>query len=192
MFASALAQPQRAVAALVLSEGMVYVNDRSIDANATPFVLPDVALLHTTQGRAAVGLKRGAALFLDTESSVRVRGNGLYNFNRLEVLSGSAIVASGTSAPLVDCESQISLSSAGLFRFDAKPVDAAGERPCRIRVYEGAAAIPLVTVTNALRAGQSMTCNRRCGDMIPTIEFSPTQLDGFDEWVRRVQRQFKN
>jgi hypothetical protein len=192
MCTSALAQAQRAAAALVLAEGMVYLNDRSIDANAAPFVLPDIVVLHTTQGRAAIALKRGGWLFVDTESSVRVLGNGVHNFNRLEVLSGSAIVVTGTSAPLVDCESRIRLSSAGLFRFDTKPVDAEGQRPCRFRVYEGAAAVPLVTVTNALRAGQSMTCNRRCGDMIPTTEFSPTQLDGFDQWVRRVKQQLRN
>ena len=192
MSTSALAQAQRAAAALVLAEGTVYLNDTSIDVNAAPFVLPDIVVLRTTQGRAAIALKRGGWLFLDTESSVRVLSNGAYNFNRLEVLSGSAIVASGTSAPLVDCESQIRLSSAGLFRFDAKPVDAGGQRPCRFRVYEGAAAVPLVTVTNALRAGESMTCNRRCGDMIPTTEFSPTQLDGFDQWVRRVQQKLRN
>jgi hypothetical protein len=107
------------------------------------------------------------------------------------VLSGSAIVSSGASAPLIDCESEIRLSSGGLFRFDAQPANAGGERPCRFRVYDGAAAIPLVTVTNALRAGQSMTCDRRCGDMIPITEFSPSQLDGFDQWARRVQQQLR-
>lgn len=184
------AQPTSAT--LVLAEGAVYLNDRSVEANKVPSVLPDVVELRTAKGRAAVVLKRGGWLFLDAESFVRVHGNGLYNFNRLEVLSGSAIVASGTSAPLVDCESKIRLSSAGLFRFDAQAVDARGERPCRFRVYEGAAAVPLVTVTTALRVGQSMTCNRRCGDMIPTTEFSPTQLDEFDQWARRTKQQLKN
>lgn len=66
----------------------------------------------------------------------------------------------------------------GMFRFDVQPVNAAGERSCRVRVFEGAAAVPLVTVTNALRVGQTMMWNRRCGDLIPTREFSPEQLDG--------------
>jgi hypothetical protein len=176
---------------LVLADGAVYLNDTPVEGITAPAVLPDVAVLRTAQGRAAIALKRGGWLFLDADSSVRVFANTVYNFNRLEVLSGSAVVSSGTSAPLVDCESEIRLSSGGLFRFDAQLVNAEGERPCRFRVYDGAAAVPLVTVTNALRAGQSMTCNRRCGDMIPTTEFSPSQLDGFDQWVRRVQRQLK-
>jgi hypothetical protein len=70
-------------------------------------------------------------------------------------------------------------------------MDANGERPCQIRVYEGAAAVPLTTVTNALRSGQTMTCNRRCGDMVSTNEFSPDKLDGFDQWARRTQESLK-
>jgi hypothetical protein len=183
---NAAAQAQRTAAALVLTEGVVYLNDRLVEANSLPSVLPDAAVLRTTQGRAAIALKRGGWIFLDSDASVRVFGNGVYNFNRLEVLTGSAIVASGTSAPLIECEDQIRLSDAGFFRFDVRQVDALAERFCRVRVYEGAAAVQLVTVTNALRVGQTMACSRRCGDMIQTNEFSPGQLDGFDQWARRT------
>ena len=81
---------------------------------------------------------------------------------------------------------QVRLSDAGLFRFDVSQVDELAKRFCRVRVYEGAAAVPLVTVTNAFRVGQSMTCNRRCGDMIQTNDFSASNFDGFDQWVRRT------
>jgi hypothetical protein len=182
-------QPERTTAALVLAEGAVYLNDTPVDATAAPSVLPDVALLRTVQGRAAIALKRGGWLLLDAKSSVRVFGNPFDDFNRLDVLSGSAIVSSGTSAPVIGCESEIRISNGGLFRFDAQPATADGERPCRFRVYDGTAAVSLLTVTNALRAGQSMMCNRRCGDMIPITEFPPTQLDRFDQWARRVQQQ---
>ena len=182
----AAAQAQRTEAALVLTEGLVYLNDRLVEANSLRSVLPDAAVLRTTQGRAAIALKRGGWIFLDSATSVRVFGNSVYNFNRLEVLTGSAIVASGTSAPQVECEMQVRLSDAGLFRFDVSHADALAERFCRVRVYEGAAAVPLVTVTNALRVGQTMTCNRRCGDMIQTNDFSTNNLDGFDQWVRRT------
>jgi hypothetical protein len=190
---SALAQVQaeRTTAVLVLAEGAVYLNDTLVDVTAAPSVLADVAVLRTVQGRAAIALKRGGWLFLDADSSVRVSANGSYNFNRLDVLSGSAIVSSGTSAPLIGCGNEIRVSSGGLFRFDSQPATAGSERPCRFRVYDGAAAVSLVTVTTALRAGQSMTCNRRCGDMIPATEFSPTQLDGFDQWAQRVQQQLR-
>ena len=182
----------RAAAALQVAEGVVYLNDTAVEAKAVPSVLPDNAVLRTAAGRTAIALKRGGWLFLETDSSVRVLGNGVYNFNRLEVLAGSAIVASGTSAPVVDCHSDIRLSDAGMFRFDVQPVNSAGERSCRFRVFEGAAAVPLVSVTNALRAGQTMTCNRRCGDMNPTMEFAREQLDDFDRWARQTQARLSH
>ena len=186
---AAAQQAIRADAALVHAEGAVDLNDRAVEPTSTPAVLPDKAELRTTQGRAAVALKRGGLLFLDAGTSVRVLGNGVYNFNRIEVLTGSVIVASGTNSPLVECESEIRLSDAGTFRFDVQRMNGTGERTCRFRVFEGAAAVPLVTVTNALRAGQTMMCNRRCGDMIPTNEFSREQLDDFDQWARRIQER---
>jgi hypothetical protein len=94
--------------------------------------------------------------------------------------------ATGISGSLVECEYEVKLSDAGFFRFDARPVDARGERPCDIRVYEGAAAVALLTGNNALRGGQAMMCSRRCGDRAPTTEFSPSELDGFDQWARRT------
>jgi hypothetical protein len=188
--ARALAQQvPSASAALVHAEGEVYLDDRAVAASSQASVLPDVVVLRTSQGRAAIALKRGGLLFLDADTSVRVFANGVYNFNRVEVLTGSAIVASGTSSPLVECESSMSLSDAGMFRFDIQRTSPTGERSCQFRVFEGAAAVPLVSVTSALRAGQRMMCNRRCGDMVPIMGFSRDQLDDFDQWARRMHQR---
>ena len=184
-------QKPAAGASLVYTEGEVYLNDRSLDPKTPSGVLPDIALLRTSEGRAAIALKRGGFLFLNAGSSLRVLGNGVYNFNRIEMLAGSAIVASGGSAPLVECESDIRLSDGGIFRFDIQQITSPSERSCKFRVFEGAAAVPLITVTNALRAGQTMMCNRRCGDMIPTSEFSREQLDDFDQWARRMHERLR-
>jgi len=178
-------------AALVHLEGEVFLNERVVESNSAPSVLPDSVVLRTGQGRAVVTLKRGGFLFLDAGTSVLVAGNGVYNFNRIEVHTGSAIVASETSAPLVDCENGIRLSDAGIFRFDVHRVNATGERSCRFRVFEGAAAVPLVSLINAMRAGQAMMCNRRCGDKIQTEEFSRDQLDDFDQWARRTHERLR-
>jgi len=185
----ALAQPSRG-AALMHAEGEVYLNDRAVESNSSRTPLPDSTVLSTRQGRAAIALKRGGMLYLDAGSSVRILANGVYNFNRIEVLTGSAIVASQTSSPLVDCENETRLSDAGIFRFDVQRLNAT-ERQCRFRVFEGAAAVPLLSVVNALRAGQTMNCNRRCGDMIPTMEFSREELDEFDQWARRIHDRFQ-
>ena len=188
--AHAAAQPT-AGASLVHVEGDVFLNEEAVPSNSGSTLLPNSAGLRTSQGRAAVELKRGGFLFLDARTSVRVLDNGVYNFNRIEALTGSVIVASETSSPLVDCESDIRLSDGGIFRFDVQRVNPVGERSCRTRVFEGAAAVPLVTVTNALRAGEMMMCNRRCGDMVPTTEFSREQLDDFDRWARRMREQLR-
>jgi hypothetical protein len=184
-------QIRRSGAALAHVEGDVYGNDRVLDSSSANTVLPDPVRLRTGGGRAAIALKRGGFLFLDADTSVRVLGNGVYNFNRIEVLAGSAIIASGMSGPLVDCQNDIRLSDAGMFRFDVRRVNGTSERSCRFRVFEGAASVPLVSVTNALRAGQMMTCNRRCGDMVPTMEFSREQLDDFDQWARRTHERIR-
>jgi hypothetical protein len=172
-------------------EGAVYLNDRAVDPSAPPLTLPDPAVLRSADGKAVVALKRGGWLFMDAGASVRLEANSVYNFNRLEVLAGSVVVASESSSPVVECESPIRLSSSGIFRFDVRPATQTGGRPCQIRVYEGAAAVPLVTVTNALRPGQAMTCDHHCGDMIPTREFSPADLDEFDRWARQMQAQLR-
>jgi hypothetical protein len=176
-------------AVMVHAQGEVYADGRPIEANSTSSVRLDETVVRTANGRAAIALKHGGFLFLDGGTSVRVLADGGYNFNRIEVLSGSAIVASGTSTPLLDCERQIKLSDAGVFRVDVRRESAAGERSCEFRVFAGAAAVPLVTVTSALRAGQGMDCNRRCGDMVPTREFSRDQLDDFDRWAQQMRER---
>ena len=185
-------QTARAGAALVRGEGEVYLDDRIVDANSAPSPLPPV-VLRTGRGRAAIALKRGGLLLLDSDTSVRVLHNGFYNFNRIEVLAGSAIVMSGTSAPLVECESDIRLSDAGTFRFDIRHERGAAESTrCQFRVFDGSAAVPLASVTDALRAGQMMRLLRECGDHNPNFEFSREQLDDFDQWARRMRAQLGN
>jgi hypothetical protein len=181
----------RMVASLVMTEGAVRVDGRPVESLSGPLVLSDRAVLVTAQGRAAIALKRGGGLFLDQNSSVRVLDYGAYNFNRIEILTGSAIVSSGSSSPIVECENDMRLSDAGIFRLDVEPHASTGERYCRFRVFEGAASVQLKTVTNALRAGQTMTCNLRCGDMIPTSEFSRDELDAFDQWARRAYERVR-
>ena len=185
----AFAQAPGTDAVVVHREGEVYVDERAVESNAAPLVLPDDAVLRTSEGRAAIALKKGGWLFLDARTSVRVLRNGVYNFNRIEVLTGSAIVASETSTPRVVCENDVKLSDTGIFRFDVERAAATGERSCRFRVFDGAAGVPLATVYSVLRAGQTMMCNRRCGDMIPTKEFSREQRDEFDLWARRIQER---
>jgi ferric-dicitrate binding protein FerR (iron transport regulator) len=179
------AQIQPSVAALTRVEGAVYLDDRLVVAPLSAAALPSSALIRTASGRAVVALKGGGTLALNEQTQVRVLANGVYNFNRIEVVEGTVVVVSGTSAPLVSCRSDARLSSAGIFRFDVQTTGTGGLITCRFRVYDGAAAVQLVTVFSAVRSGQEMTLDPSCGDMIPTVTFRLDQTDDFDRWSRQ-------
>lgn len=185
---SVLAQAGRSrQASIALAEGSVYLNDVAVASDAATSELPNGALIRTAQGRAVVTLNHGGWLFLDANASVRVHRDGGYTYNRIEVFTGSAIVMSMTSQPLVDCENSIRLSDASVARFDVQPKGPYGERPCVLRVYEGAAAVPLISYTLALRPAQAITCSLRRGDMTGAEPFAVNQLDAFDQWARRTR-----
>jgi hypothetical protein len=175
---------QPAAATLTHVDGAVYLDDQSVGSLPRDVVLRDAATVRTTDGRAVVALKRGGVLALAEHTRVRVLADGPYNLNHIQALEGTAVLISGTSTPLVSCRSDVRLSSSGVFRFDVEPAQADGTVKCRFRVYDGAAAVPLATVTSALRSGQAMSLDPRCGDMIPTETFGPEQLDDFDRWSR--------
>ena len=179
------AQTEHAVATLTHAEGAVFLDDQLVVASSGRIIVGDSAFIRTAGGRAVVALKRGGVMALNEHTLVRVLANAGYNFNRIEVVEGTALVISGTSTPLVTCRSDAQLSSAGVFRFDVEPTRTGDLAKCRFRVYEGAAAVPLVTVIPALRSGQAMTLDPTCGDMIPTTPFAPDQMDDFDRWSRQ-------
>jgi hypothetical protein len=179
------AQTEPGVATLTRVEGVVYLDDQLVVASSGRVVVDNSAFIRTVGGRAVVALKRGGVVALNEHTLVRVLANGVYNFNRIEVLEGTAVVISGTSAPLVTCRSDARLSSAGVFRFDVQPTRTGDFATCRFRVYDGAAAVPLISVISALRSGQAMTLDPTCGDMIPTMAFAPDQMDDFDRWSRQ-------
>ena len=179
------AQTERAVATLTHAEGAVYLDDQLVVASSGRVIVGDSALIRTVGGRAVVALKRGGVIALNEHTLVRVLANAGYNFNRIEVVEGTAVVISGTSTPLVTCRSDAQLSSAGVFRFDVQPTRTGDLATCRFRVYDGAAAVPLASVISALRSGQTMTLDPTCGDHIPTVPFVPDQMDDFDRWSRQ-------
>jgi hypothetical protein len=182
-----LAQSGPAAAALIRTEGMVYLNDKPVAVETAPFALTgDVARIRTDTGRAVVSLKRGGILALADHAAVSVHANGAYNFNRIDLSDGSAVLISGTSSPLLACGTDVRLSSGGVFRFNVlAPERVDGSARCDFRVYDGAGSTQGVTVTYVLRAGQRMTLNRRAGDMIPVGPVSAAEEDEFDQWSRR-------
>jgi hypothetical protein len=147
-------------AALVHAEGAVYLDDELVVSLPDAIVLPDSATVRTVAGRATVALKHGGVLALNEHTVVRILANGIYNFNRVEIIEG-------------------------IFRFDVERAGHEGTAVCRLRVYDGAAAVPLPSAIAVLRSGQAMGLSPTCEDMIPTVRFAPEQMDDFDRWSRR-------
>ena len=176
----------RTSAALVLTEGLVYLNDRPVEANSVPSVLPDAVVLRTA--RAARRSRSSAA----AGSFWRRAHRCVYSVtacitsiesrrSQVRRLSRPKRARPSSRAKTTSGSRQVGYS-ASTYRTQTPETNGY----CRFRVFEGAAAVPLVSVTNALRAGQTMMCNRRCGDMVQTNEFSRGQLDEFDRWARQM------
>jgi len=179
------AQQSGSSARLVRVEGRVTLNGQPIAAGAPAVTLGDVADLQTTTGRVVIELKRGGTFVLGENTSAKVHANGIYNFNRIEILSGSAALLSATSSPVVVCGTEARLSSGGVFRFDVLPAERVdGSQRCRMRVHEGGASTPGVSFTYVLRGGQEMIMNTRAGDMIPVLPIPAGAQDDLDRWAR--------
>jgi hypothetical protein len=163
-------------------EGTVYVAETRVDHG---IALNDDSVLRTEQGRAEVRL-RGGTLYVGENSSVRIIDNRPYNFNHLELLRGSAIVETGAARGEIVCETPVALSDTGIFQFDLRPVPGSpsGEKICQLRVYKGAAAAQLESLTAVLRSSETMPLNRKCGDHVPTEEFNSAETDDLHRWSR--------
>lgn len=179
------AQQPAPSARLVRAEGGVTLNGQPVAAGAGATTLGDIADLKTTEGRVVIALKRGGTFVLGPNTSARVHANGVFNFNRIEMLAGSAVLLSASSSGMVACGTNATLSSGGIFRFDVlSPERIDGSQRCRMRVYEGAASTPGASLSYVLRAGQEMVMNTRAGDMIPVNPLAADPLDDLDRWAR--------
>jgi len=113
-----------AKAGLVTYADEAYVDDRLVEISPTRFfVMNENAVLRTGIGRAEVLLGPCSAMWVDQQSSVRMISSGL-NDIRLEVLSGSLVVATGemvkgTKVTLLLKTSVAVLDPTGAYRFDA-------------------------------------------------------------------------
>jgi len=178
------AQPRLNPPVISQLEGTVYVGEKPV---LQPSTLLDGSLVRTAEASRVEIRLRGGVLYVGENSSVRVLENRPYNFNRLEMLRGSAVLMtdSGGSA-LAVCEDPVKLSEAGVFQFDlrAMPESGDGESVCRFRVYKGAASVQLATLPVVLTSGKSMQLNRRGGDMIPTQQFNTEDIDALYRWSR--------
>jgi hypothetical protein len=190
-FVAAMASAQKISPRAVIEhvEGIVYVDGQLLDPpSASKFGNKGGSIVRTEAGRAVVGLE-GGALFLGPNSSVRVIDEP-YATIQFGMLTGSAVVMTdetriGTAA-VVACEESVTLSSSGVYRFDAIVLPTHENYSyCRLRVYKGAAAVQLPSYISVLTSGKTMNLNHDCGDHIPTDVFDVKEIDGLDRWSRQ-------
>ena len=115
--------------------------------------------------------RAGITLRLGENSSFRTTDAGI------EIRTGTAFVTvdATKNSVTVICANAVTLSTPGVYRFDA------GSKVCRLKVYQGAADVRLKTLNTPVRAGEMMNLSLACADMIPTLDFDPTDADRLDE-----------
>jgi len=172
-------------------EGNASVDGERLDEpSAANFGNRGGSVVRTGEGRVIIRLS-GGTLFLGENSSVRVIDRP-YAMIELGVLTGSAVVITdGTglgSAARVTCEERVTLAAAGVYRFDATRIAMSEHQDltyCRLRVYQGAAAVQMPSFISVLTSGKMMNLNHTCGDHTPTGVFDVEEADGLDRWSRQ-------
>ena len=169
-------------------EGNAYVNEQRLEPSATPFRIMANSVVRTEDGQVEIFLYESVLVFLGKHTSLRIANNSPYNSPRLELLTGSTIVATGDMGSLVTCENTVTLSHSGLYRFDVHHLPAveppSGVKLCGLRVTKGAAAVQLMTVVSVLTRGDFMSLSLGCGDLIPIQKFNVEETDNLDDWSR--------
>lgn len=168
-------------------EGKVYLNEQSLEPSNTPIYILNSSVVRTEDGRAEIRLAGGVSLFLGGNAAVKRVPSSTYNFSRFEMLSGSAVVTTDEMGSVATCSNEVTLSDFGLYRFDVIPLPElpTSEKLCRLKVYEGAAAVKLATLVSVLTPGKFISLNLACGDLTPLQKFDIERTDALDDWSRQ-------
>lgn len=161
-----------ASAGLVSYAGEAYIDNRLVDNHF--FMVPESAVMRTAAGRAEVLLGPCAAMWIDQDSSFRLISTALSDI-RIEVLTGSVIVAAGaivkrTGLTLLLKTSVASVDRKGAYRFDAEPP--------RVQVLAGRTTVKWANERISVTAGRWLPL-----DALPHArKFDQRDPDPLDNW----------
>jgi hypothetical protein len=164
-----------AKAGLISYADEAYIDGRPVEVSATRFfAMNENAVLRTGAGRAEVLLGPCAAMWVDEQSSLRLISSGLSDV-RLELLSGSLVVATGelvkgTKVTLLLQTSVAALDPTGAYRFDAAPP--------RIKALAGRATVQWAGRAIAISAGRLL----RLDAAAQTLKFDKQNADVLETW----------
>jgi hypothetical protein len=160
-------------------EGKVFLADKVLELQPAQF--PEVkenAVMRTEEGRAEILLTPGVVLRIGENSSFKMITNRLID-TRLELLGGSAVVdamevAKDTNVTFVYKDSTVTLTKAGIYRFDAEPG--------RIKVFKGSADVRTGATVVTVQSGKMLTFS---GALAVAEKFNTELTDSLDHWSHR-------
>jgi hypothetical protein len=135
-------------------------------------------VLRTEEGRAEVLLPPGVFFRVGEKSSFKMISNRLID-TRVELLTGSAVmeiddIDKTGSVTLIAKNATITLSKAGLYRFDVEPA--------QLKVFKGSADVEMAGQTVTVQAGKMLPLG---GAVAIAEKFNATDTDSLDRWSRR-------
>jgi hypothetical protein len=162
-------------------EGKVFLGDQPLEYSVTKF--PDIkenGVVRTEDGRAEILLTPGVMLRLGENSSLKVLSNRLID-TRLDLLAGSAVVEADAVAKdnnvTIACKNgAVTLSKAGIYRFDAAPGS--------VKVFKGQADVQMSGETTPVPVGASRMAMLD-STAASVQKFNSEETDALDHWSRR-------
>ena len=164
-----------AKAGLVSYADEAYIDDRSVEISPTHFaVMNENTILRTGIGLAELLLGPCSAMWVDEQSSLRMLSSGLSDV-RLEVLSGSVVVATGemvkgTKVTLLLKTSVAALDPKGAYRFDASPA--------RIKALAGRTTVAWAGRSILISAGRLLPLDAAA----QVVRFDKQNSDPLETW----------
>jgi hypothetical protein len=160
-------------------EGDVYLNSQPYVMQPSQFgEVKENGILRTEAGRAEVLLPPGVFFRIAENSSFKMISNRLID-TRVDLLAGSGIIeiddlAKGAPVTLVAKDATVTLTKAGLYRFDSEPAE--------VKVFKGSADVALHGENVSVPAGKMMSLT---GTVASVEKFNVEDTDSFDHWSRR-------
>ena len=160
-------------------EGDAFLADKPYVMQPSQFgEVKETMVFRTEEGRAEVLLPPGVFFRLGEKSSFKMISNRLID-TRVELLTGSAVMeiddmAKEASVTVLCKDGTITLSKAGLYRFDTEPAE--------IKVYKGSADVAVKGQTVAVGAGKMVQFDAA---VAMAEKFSVTDTDSLDRWSHR-------
>jgi hypothetical protein len=160
-------------------EGDAFLGDKPYVMQPSQFgEVKENMVFRTEEGRAEILLPPGVFFRMGEKASFKMISNRLID-TRVELLTGSAVleiddIAKEASVTVVCKEGTVTLSKAGLYRFDLEPA--------QVKVYKGSAEVAVKGETVSVGAGKMLMLDAA---VAMADKFNVADTDSLDRWSHR-------